>query len=232
MKRTVCEVRQRSVPCGHFEQLVWNILLSKIGNANALAKNRHIFVLYNDIQSVGKIFMNTTPYFDEIGQTVPMEGSFTLRIFAVLRLCFVTLAVYICVLQFFQIGFWSGTIDRGLIFLGILSGMGLYSDGIEFVWRKLGPFAQLVVLLLLPTLAASSVLLSGRMLISGVTFLTLILLLAAMACGLCMTISDPLRTARYRQIQRFLRTLPKSDRRAPKLRLERDFQTLMAEGFR
>ncbi|KIN66167.1 hypothetical protein Z946_646 [Sulfitobacter noctilucicola] len=42
---------------------------------------------------------------------------------------------------------------------------------------------------------------------------------------------NPLRAARYRQIQRYLRTLPKSERQKWKERLDRNFQTLIAEGF-
>ncbi|MBB4175805.1 hypothetical protein [Sulfitobacter noctilucicola] len=175
--------------------------------------------------------MNTTPEFDEIDRTVPIEGLLILRCFAALRLCFVVIALCVCVLQLFQIGFWSGTVDRALIFLGVLGGLGLFSDGIEPVWRKLGPPGQLFALFATPLIIVGSVLFSGNVLWSSFGFLTIILLLAAMAYGLLWMAGNPLRAARYRQIQRYLRTLPKSERQKWKERLDRNFQTLIAEGF-
>lgn len=175
--------------------------------------------------------MNTTPDFDEIGRTVPLERLSILRCFAALRLCFVAIALHVCVLQLLRIGFWSGTVDRAIILIGIMSGSGLYSDAIEPGWRKLRPLGQLAALVALPLIAVGSVLFSGTMLWSGFGFLMLIFMLTTMAYGLLRMAGNPLRAARYRQIQRYLRRLPRSERRKWQERLDLNFQTLLAEGF-
>ena len=175
--------------------------------------------------------MNTTPDFDDISKTVPLEGLTMLRALALLRLGLVVLALYVCILQLFRIGAWSGTLDRAIIGLGVIAGLGLYSDGIEYSWRRLGAIGRPVASLILILAAMGLLVLAGNALVTGIAFFMMILLLIAMAHGLLQTARDPRRTARYRQIQRYLRTLPKSERHHSKDRLERNFQTLLAEGF-
>ena len=175
--------------------------------------------------------MNTTPDSDDIGQTVPLEGLLVLRALALLRLGLVVLALHVCAMQLLRIGVWTGMMDRVLIGLGVMAGLGLYSDGLDYAWRKLGRRRRPLVALTLLLLAAALVVFAGHALMTGVAFVTLSLLLTAMAHGLLQTAIDPRRTARYRQMQRYLRTLPRSERRLRKDRLERNFQTLLAEGF-
>ncbi|WP_435258117.1 hypothetical protein ACSBLW_18770 [Thioclava sp. FR2] len=176
--------------------------------------------------------MNSTPDFDVLGQHVPIEPMRSLRAVALLRLLLVLLALGVCVAQILQIGVWSALVDRAVILLGLSGGLGLYSDSIEIVWRRLGPLGRFVTLLLTLILVAASVLSQGNQILHSVAVLWVMLILGSMAYGLVHSLIDPLRALRFRQMKRYLRTLPKERRRDMHKRLELDFQTLIAEGFR
>lgn len=176
--------------------------------------------------------MNSTPDFDVLGQHVPIEPMGSLRAVVLLRLLLVLLALGVCVAQILQIGVWSALVDRAVILLGLSGGLGLYSDSIEIVWRRLGPLGRFVTLLLTLILVAASVLSQGNQILHSVAVLWVMLILGSMAYGLVHSLIDPLRALRFRQMKRYLRTLPKERRRDMHKRLELNFQTLIAEGFR
>ena len=176
--------------------------------------------------------MNSTPDFDALGQQVPLEPMGSLRAFAVLRLALVLLALGVCVAQFLQIGAWSALMDHAVVLLGLWGGLGLYSDSIEIVWRRLGPLGRFLTLLVSLILVAASVLTQGNQILHSVAMLWVMLILGSMAYGLVHSLIDPLRASRFRQMKRYLRALPKERRRDMQKRLELNFQTLIAEGFR
>lgn len=175
--------------------------------------------------------MNTTPDFDEIGRTVPLEPRWYLMTLAALRICFVAAAMYVCALQLLQIGFWSGLVDRAIVIVGLLVGLGIYADGGEVVWRKLGVLGRLAAFFAGLVLFAGAILAPGNPIWSSCIKLFGLLILGSMAFGLVHSLIDPSRTLRFRQIKKYLRTLPKEKRRAVRQRLELNFQTLIAEGF-
>lgn len=176
--------------------------------------------------------MNTTPDFDAIGQRVPLEPMGSLRAVALLRLLLVLHALSVCAAQILQIGVWSALIDRAVILLGLWGGLGLYSDSIEIVWRRLGPLGRLMALLLTLILVAASVLAQSNQILHSAAMLWGMLILGSMAYGLVRMLIDPLRALRFRQMKRYLRRLPRERRRDMQKRLELNFQTLIAEGFR
>ena len=174
--------------------------------------------------------MNTTPDFEEISHTVPLEARSKLRAFAAMRLCFVAVAMLVCLLQLLGVGFWSPTADRALILLGLWAGLGPYADGPEIVWRRLGVLGLLAAIALAIVFLAGTLLTSNLVWFSGAMVLT-VFALGSMAYGLANTLKDPLRALRFRQMKRFLRTLPAAKRRTMRDRLDKNFQTLIAEGF-
>lgn len=176
-------------------------------------------------------FMNTTPDFDEIGHTAPLESRRKLRAFTALRLCFVAVAICVCILQLFRIGFWSAAGDRGFILLGLWVGLGLYGDGMEIVWRRLDIWGRIAAFAFgIVALAGALLAPSGLIWFSGAMVLTMFLL-GLMTYGLVHILMDPSRALRFRQMKRYLRTLPTEKRRTMQDRLDRNFQTLIAEGF-
>lgn len=175
--------------------------------------------------------MNTTPDFEEIGKTVPLEPRWYLMTLATLRLCFVAAAMCVCALQLLQIGFWSGLVDGAIIIVGFWVGLGLYADGMDVLWRKVGVLGRLAAFFVGLVLLAGTILTQGNLIWpSGGKFFGL-LILGSMAFGLVHSLMKPSRTLRFRQIKKYLRTLPKEKRRAVRQRLELNFQTLIAEGF-
>lgn len=175
--------------------------------------------------------MNTTPDFEEIGRTVPLEAWWHLRVVAALRLCFVVVAMYVCLLQFLRIGFWSAMADRTMLLLGLWVGLGIYGDGIEMVWRKLGVLGQSATFVVGIVLLTGSIMASGSLIWHGGTMVGAMFLLGAMAYGLIQILRNPVRALRFRQMKKYLRTLPTEKRRTMRQRLEMNFQTLIAEGF-
>ena len=174
--------------------------------------------------------MNSMPDFDDIGRTVPLEGPWFLRTLATLRLCIVVVAMYVCLLQLFQIGFWSSMADRAIILLGLWGGLGIYADSTEILWRRLGVLGRFATLVLLLVLVTGSLAQGGRIWFGG-TMVWIIFLLGSMAYGLLHMLISPLRALRFRQMKKYLRTLPTEKRRTMRHRLELNFQTLIAEGF-
>ena len=175
--------------------------------------------------------MNTTPDFEDIGRTVPLETTRQIRTFAALRLGVVAIAVCLCLKQLLQLDLWSGIVDRGLILLGLWCGLGMYADSIEFVWRKLGVFGRIAtyalgLIILLGTLTAQ-----GNQIWTDVAMIFVMSLLGAMTFGLMRTLLSPARTQRFRQMKRYLRTQPRAQRHRMRDRLDKGFQTLIAEGF-
>ncbi len=175
--------------------------------------------------------MNTTPAFEEIGQTVPLEAPWKLRAFAALRLCFVALAIYVCVLQLLQIGFWSTTMDKAFILLGMWSGLGLYSDGLEVVWRRLGVLGRIAAIVFCLVFMAGELATQGNPIWFGGAMVCTLAVLGSMAYGLVQIMSKPMRAQRFRQMKRYLRTLSAGQRRNIRERLDKNFRTLVAEGF-
>lgn len=175
--------------------------------------------------------MNTTPDFEKVGLTVPLEKQSVVRFLAVVRLCVVMLAIYVCVLQLMRLGFWSVMADRALIFVGVLSGLGLYVDAIEVTWRRLGLRGRFTALVLAIVVTLGSMASSGSMVWNAIAMASLILPLVVMAHGLLQISIDPLRAARFRQMKRYLRTLPADEKPLMRKRLEKNFETLIAEGF-
>lgn len=176
-------------------------------------------------------YMNTTPDFDKIGHTMPLEALWKLRAFAALRLCFVAVAMYVCLLQFLRIGFWSVTADRAFILLGLWAGLGLHADGIEIVWHRLGVMGRFAAIALAIVILAGTLLAPGNLNWFCGSMVLIMVLLGSMAYGLIHILIDPLRALRFRQIKRYLRTLPTVKRRTMREKLDKNFQTLIAEGF-
>jgi hypothetical protein len=175
--------------------------------------------------------MNTTPDFDEIGRTVPLESWWHLRVVAALRLCFVVVAMYVCLLQFLRIGIWSAMADRTILLLGLWVGLGIYADSIEIVWRKLGVPGRLAAFVVGLVLLTGSIMAPGNLIWSGGAMVGIMFLLGAMAYGLIQILRGPVRALRFRQMKKYLRTLPTEKRRIMRQRLEMNFQTFIAEGF-
>lgn len=175
--------------------------------------------------------MNTTPDFEEIGKTVQLEARWYLVTLAAARLCLVAFAMYVGVLQLIHIGFWSGFVDRALLLAGLWVGLGLYGDAIEFVWRKLGILGRFLVLSVALVLVAGTILTQGNLMWHSVSMVGVLLVLCSLAFGLVQILQNPSRAMRFRQIKRYLRTLPIAKRRAIRQRLDLNFQTLCAEGF-
>ncbi|KUP93377.1 hypothetical protein [Tritonibacter horizontis] len=175
--------------------------------------------------------MNTTPDFDMIGQTVPLETAATVRVYAALRLCIVAVALCVCLLQGLQIGFWSAAGDRVLILLGLWAGLGLYGDGIEVAWRSVGPSGRRLIYGFSLVLLAGTVMAAGNRIWFTSSMVGVMLVLGALAYGLIQVLTNPLRALRFRQMTKYLRGLPGEKRRAMRDRLDRNFHSLIAEGF-
>lgn len=175
--------------------------------------------------------MNTTPDFDEISKKVPLEESWFLRALAALRLCFVAVAMYVCVLQMLQIGFWSGMVDRAILLLGLWGGLGIYADSTEILWRKIGTLGRFAAFGIGLFLLAGSIISQGNQIWFGGAMMGVMLILGSMAYGLIHILIDPLRGLRFRQMKKYLRMLPTEKRSALGKRLDLNFQTLIAEGF-
>lgn len=175
--------------------------------------------------------MNTTPDFEVIGRSVPLEAPWKLRAFAVLRLGFVIVAIYVCLLQLLRIGFLSANLDRAFILLGLWGGIGLYADGIEALWRRLGVLGRFATLVLSIVVLVGTLILPTGLTWFGGAMLLLMCLLGSLAYGLVLILMNPLRALRFRQMKRFLRTVPTGKRRAMREKLDKNFQTLIAEGF-
>lgn len=175
--------------------------------------------------------MNTTPDFDRIGQLVPMESQAKLKNLARMRLGCVAIAVYVCAFQMMGVGVWSAGVDRLVILAGVLIGLGLYGDSVEQVWHGLGAWGKrgLVALCAIVVLGNIIAPQAPAWFLSGMPLLCVFL--ATMAFGLRHMLTAPLRAGRYRQMQRYLRSLPKADRPGARDRMYQNFRTLVAEGF-
>ncbi|MFU1478851.1 hypothetical protein ACM25N_14545 [Roseovarius sp. C7] len=176
--------------------------------------------------------MNTTPDFDKIGHRVPLEARWKLRALAALRLCVVAVATYACLSQLLRIGLWSATGDRIVILLGLWTGLGLYADGIEIVWRRLECLGRTAIIALGVIILAGTLMAPDSLTWFRAGMVLTMCLLGAMAYGLVHILMEPLRALRFRQMKRYLRTLPAEKRRTVRDRLDSNFQTLVAEGFR
>lgn len=175
--------------------------------------------------------MNTTPDFDEIGRTVPLESCSRLRALSALRLCFVTIAIYVCILQLLRMGFWSASVDKAIIIAGMWVGLGFYGESFELVWRKLGILGRFAAFAAMIIVGIGLVLTQGNLLWSVSEKVAPLLILCSMAFGLLHSLIEPLRALRYRQIKRYLRSVSSQKRRSMRQRLNLNFETLVAEGF-
>ena len=124
------------------------------------------------------------------------------------RLCFVIVAIYVTVLQLLKIGFWSFRVDHAIILLGICAAMGMHSDSLEIVWRKLGIVGRPVALLVMLTMIPWVLLTPGNPISLAASKLFGLSFLALSAFGLLHSLISPSRTLRFRQMKKYLRTLP------------------------
>lgn len=175
--------------------------------------------------------MNTTPDFDEISLTTPLESKSLLRLYAQLRFCVVVVSIMICIPRIFGFEVLPHYWGSFLIMLGMGVGIGVNQEALEPIWRPLKSQAKLVVISSVVIVAVGTALSPGHTVWGGASSLLVLGFLVAIAWGLGKMIYDPLRAARYRQVKRHLRFLPKKDAKSKQRRLMKSFDTLLSEGF-
>lgn len=179
--------------------------------------------------------MNTTPAFEDIRHTTPLETPRHVRSRAALRLSLVAVAICVGVAQMAHSHVWSGLMDRTVLLAGLWGGLGLYGDGLEPAWRRLGQTGRqtghTVIVLIGLILVAAGLFFADNLLWRSAALGLALIVLGALAYGLAQTLIAPQRAARYRQMQRHIRAQPRAERNSARNRLEKGYQTLLAEGF-
>jgi predicted tellurium resistance membrane protein TerC len=175
--------------------------------------------------------LNSTPDFDRLAAVFPLEPSARIRISAIARLVVVAVSLVYCLVTHFNFVQHPPRTEAFLIVLGIWIGHGFYGESMEFGWAKLGESGQYVALVMFLIFAGCVVWLQpdpwARFAILTVTLLILIWQMI----GLWWALRSPLRASRYRQMIRYVRSVPRNQRKTERRRMRLNFETLVAEGF-
>lgn len=174
--------------------------------------------------------MNSTPKFEEIAQTIPLESLWKVRLLAGLRLILVCCAIFTVVQNMTGSPVWSQVADRLTVFIALWVGFGIYGDSIEDIWKRLGILGRPAAYATAGIIALGTML-SDLAIWTTLTYVFVLAILLSMAFGLLMMAKAPMRAARFRQMVRYLRRQPKTARREIRAQLDRNFATLIAEGF-
>ncbi len=171
--------------------------------------------------------MNSTPEIDRISKTMPLESLAMLRGLALLRLC-VVLAASALLLRGAPLSPLTSSI---LVVCALWVGTGKYTDSLEPLWRVLSPLWKLALLVAACLLGIAIVLTQSAPLWETTLRLFVIAIMAAITWGLLHIVKDPLRSARYRQLERYVRAQPRHKHKSLRDNLRKNFDTLVAEGF-
>ncbi len=176
--------------------------------------------------------MNSTLEFEQFKLTTPLENRMKLRCNAVLRLCVVGGSFLICFAELVGIEVWTFSQSSLIVVLGLWIGIGTNAEFYEPFWRKFGPLGQLAILVSLLMIGAGLLFSEGHIFWRKVSAFSTLMVLAWIAWYLMQMMWEPMHAARYRQLQRYLRTLPRRERSEARKHLMANFARLVSEGFR
>jgi hypothetical protein len=175
--------------------------------------------------------LNSTPDFDRLAAVFPLEPLDNVRIAAVFRLLVVAVSLGYCLAAQFNFVQHPPRAEAFISVLGMWIGHGFHGESMERGWAKLGEFRQYVALALFSIFAACVFWLQPDPWAKLAITLSAFLVLTWQMNGLLGVLRSPLRAARYRQMIRYVRSVPRNQRKAERRRMRLNFETLVAEGF-
>jgi hypothetical protein len=175
--------------------------------------------------------MNTTPEFDRISKSTPLESKTFVKRLAAARLCVLCIGLMAAFSELVGVIAWPRYTAGIVVTAALWGGWSPRGEGIEPIWKAIGIGGRWAAVALGTGICIGLFASGGSFPYSLASEVFVIGLLVFLASGQISTIRNTSRAARFRQMQKYVSTLPRSRRRQARESLLMDFDALVAEGF-
>ncbi|WP_120634185.1 hypothetical protein [Ruegeria sp. EL01] len=175
--------------------------------------------------------MNTTPEFDRISESTPLESITFVKRLAIARLCVLCIGLFAALFELVGFVEWPRYFDSAMVIAALWIGWSPKGEGIEPIWKAMGVAGRWAALALGTGICIGLFVSGGNHFYSLTSEVFVVVLMMFLASGHIGVILNASRAARYRQIQKYVRKLPRSERYQARKNLLMDFDALVAEGF-